>query len=58
MVIHPAKFLDVVILSFRRYVEMLRTGQGPEADERRKRFEAAWHQLHAKTLPWPSPTTC
>ncbi len=56
VVIHTAKFLGVVILGFRRYVEMLRTGQGPEADERRRRFEDAWHALHAKTLPPPLPT--
>jgi hypothetical protein len=53
VVIHPSKFLDVVILHFRRYVEVLRTGRGSEADERRKRFEAAWHELHARTLPPP-----
>jgi hypothetical protein len=49
--INPAKFLDVVITHFRRHVRLLREGQGPEADERRKRFEAAWHALHARTLP-------
>src|SRR5437763_12386973 len=46
--INPAKFLDVVITHFRRHVRLLREGQGPEADERRKRFEAAWHALHAR----------
>ena len=52
--INPTKFLDVVTMHFNRYVNVLRNGQGPQADERRKRFEDSWHTLHARELPQPA----
>jgi len=55
VIINPVKFLDVVIKWFRRYVHALREVQGPAADERRARFEDAWHALHARTLPCARP---
>lgn len=57
VMINPAKFLGVVALQFREYVKLLRTGTGPEADERRARFADAWHLLHAVNLPSPVPAT-
>jgi len=56
VIINPAKFVDVVITWFRRYVHALREVQGPAADERRKRFADAWHTLHARPLPQPALT--
>jgi hypothetical protein len=53
VIINPPKFVDVVIKRFRRYVHVLRVVQGPAADERRARFEDAWHELHARKLPRP-----
>jgi len=54
VIINPTKLLDVVTMKFDRYVNVLRNGRGPEADERRKRFEDAWHVLHARELPQPA----
>jgi len=51
--INPAKCLDSVVGFYRQYVRQLREGKRSDADERRRRFEDAWHLLHARPLPPP-----
>ncbi len=54
VIINPTKFLGVVTMRFNLYINELRNGQGPRAEERRKRFEDGWHTLHARELPQPA----